>query len=72
MDPDPRPFDTLGRTWETLNVGFKPYPACHYLQRVPRLRALSLRETHRLDVDADRGDRVPGATDRDADRRRAA
>ena len=28
--PDLAPFDTLGRQWETLRVGFKPYPCCHY------------------------------------------
>src|SRR5947199_4465547 len=28
-EPDPRPFDTLGRVWETLRVGYKPYPCCH-------------------------------------------
>ncbi|HEV8472666.1 MAG TPA: MmgE/PrpD family protein [Methylomirabilota bacterium] len=28
--PDVAPFDTLGRQWETLRVGFKPYPCCHY------------------------------------------
>jgi 2-methylcitrate dehydratase PrpD len=50
-DPDPRPFDTLGRTWETLNVGFKPYPACHYLHAFLDC-ALALREAHRLDPDA--------------------
>jgi 2-methylcitrate dehydratase PrpD len=47
-DPDTRPFDTLGRRWETLNVGFKPYPACHYLHAFLDC-ALALRETHRLD-----------------------
>jgi 2-methylcitrate dehydratase PrpD len=50
-DPDPRPFDTLGQTWETLNIGFKPYPACHYLHAFLDC-ALSLRETHRLEPDA--------------------
>ena len=50
-DPDVTPFDTLGRTWETLNVGFKPYPACHYLHAFLDC-ALSLREAHRLDPDA--------------------
>jgi 2-methylcitrate dehydratase PrpD len=28
-DPDVRPFDTLGREWEILKVGYKPYPCCH-------------------------------------------
>ena len=50
-EPDVRPFDTLGRTWETLNVGFKPYPACHYLHAFLDC-ALSLRETHGLAPDA--------------------
>jgi 2-methylcitrate dehydratase PrpD len=46
-DPDVRPFDTLGQTWETLNVGFKPYPACHYLHAFLDC-ALTLRERHAL------------------------
>lgn len=50
-DPDTRPFDTLGQTWETLNVGFKPYPACHFLHAFLDC-ALSLREAHRLVPDA--------------------
>ncbi|HEV8585832.1 MAG TPA: MmgE/PrpD family protein [Methylomirabilota bacterium] len=29
MDPDPAPFATLGREWEILKVGYKPYPCCH-------------------------------------------
>jgi len=29
-EPDRAPFDTLGKEWETLRVGFKPYPCCHY------------------------------------------
>ena len=28
-EPDRRPFDTLGREWEILRVGYKPYPCCH-------------------------------------------
>ena len=28
-EPDRRPFETLGREWEILNVGYKPYPCCH-------------------------------------------
>ena len=28
--PETAPFDTLGRDWETLRIGFKPYPCCHY------------------------------------------
>lgn len=45
--PDLRPFETLGQTWETLAVGFKPYPCCHFLHAFLDC-ALSLRETHRL------------------------
>jgi 2-methylcitrate dehydratase PrpD len=29
VEPDPRPFETLGREWEILRVGYKPYPCCH-------------------------------------------
>lgn len=29
-DPEPGPFATLGKEWETPRVGFKPYPCCHY------------------------------------------
>jgi 2-methylcitrate dehydratase PrpD len=29
LEPDPTPFDTLGREWEILRVGYKPYPCCH-------------------------------------------
>ena len=46
-DPDPRPFETLGRVWETLAVGFKPYPCCHYLHAFLDC-ALALREAHGL------------------------
>jgi 2-methylcitrate dehydratase PrpD len=28
--PDPAPFETLGSVWETLRIGVKPYPCCHY------------------------------------------
>ncbi len=28
-EPDPAPFATLGREWETPGIGFKPYPCCH-------------------------------------------
>ena len=45
--PDPRPFDTLGQTWETLAIGFKPYPCCHYLHAFLDC-ALALREAHGL------------------------
>jgi 2-methylcitrate dehydratase PrpD len=44
-DPDRRPFDTLGQTWETLAIGFKPYPCCHYLHAFLDC-ALGLREAH--------------------------
>jgi 2-methylcitrate dehydratase PrpD len=50
-DPDVRPFETLGQTWETLNIGFKPYPACHYLHAFLDC-ALSLREAHGLEPEA--------------------
>ncbi|HET7342929.1 MAG TPA: MmgE/PrpD family protein, partial [Methylomirabilota bacterium] len=30
VEPDPAPFATLGRAWETPAIGFKPYPCCHY------------------------------------------
>ena len=29
LEPDPRPYETLGREWEILRVGYKPYPCCH-------------------------------------------
>ena len=51
MSPDPRPFETLGQTWETLAIGFKPYPCCHYLHAFLDC-ALALREAHRLTPDA--------------------
>ena len=44
-DPDPSPFDTLGREWETLAIGFKPYPCCHYNHAYLDC-ALDLRRTH--------------------------
>ena len=41
-EPDRRPFETLGREWEILKVGYKPYPCCHlnhaYLDCAPDLR----------------------------------
>lgn len=49
-EPDPRPFDTLGREWETLRVGFKPYPCCHYLHAYLDC-ALALRREHGIGVD---------------------
>lgn len=50
-DPDPAPFDTLGRQWETLRVGFKPYPCCHYNHAYLDC-ALELRATHALQPEA--------------------
>lgn len=49
-EPDPRSFDTLGRGWETLRVGFKPYPCCHYLHAYLDC-ALALRREHGIGVD---------------------
>jgi len=49
--PDPAPFDTLGRTWETLAIGFKPYPCCHYLHAYVDC-ALALRAAHGLTAEA--------------------
>jgi 2-methylcitrate dehydratase PrpD len=45
--PDLAPFDTLGRQWETLRVGFKPYPCCHYNHAYLDC-ALELRRGHGL------------------------
>ena len=50
-EPDTRSFDTLGSTWETLNIGFKPYPACHYLHAFLDC-ALDLRAAHGIDAGA--------------------
>lgn len=44
-------FATLGREWETLRIGFKPYPCCHYLHAYLD-GALALRERHALTPDA--------------------
>jgi 2-methylcitrate dehydratase PrpD len=51
VEPDPRPFDTLGTTWETLAVGFKPYPCCHLVHAFLDC-ALALRERHGLRAEA--------------------
>jgi 2-methylcitrate dehydratase PrpD len=61
-EPDPTPFDTLGATWETLRVAFKPYPCCHYLHAYLDC-ALALRAQHAIasDAIADVECRVPGA-----------
>ena len=52
-EPDPAPFATLGREWETPGIGFKPYPCCHlnhaYIDCVLELRAHGLAAD---DVDA--------------------
>ncbi|MGH7392512.1 MAG: MmgE/PrpD family protein [Candidatus Rokuibacteriota bacterium] len=49
--PDEAPFDTLGTTWETLAVGFKPFPCCHYLHAYLDC-ALALRAAHGLTAEA--------------------
>jgi 2-methylcitrate dehydratase PrpD len=49
--PDARPFETLGRVWETLNIGFKPYPCCHYLHAYIDC-ALELQRRHGFGVNA--------------------
>jgi 2-methylcitrate dehydratase PrpD len=50
-EPDPAPFRTLGREWETLRIGFKPYPCCHYNHAYLDC-ALALRQTHAIEPDA--------------------
>ena len=47
--PDPAPFETLGRRWETLDVAFKPYPCCHY-NHAYLDGALELRSAHAVDA----------------------
>lgn len=49
--PDTRPFDTLGRAWETLRIAFKAYPCCHYNHAYLDC-ALELRQAHAIDPDA--------------------
>lgn len=52
--PDRAPFDTLGSRWETLRIGFKPYPCCH-LNHAYLDCALTLRRAHAIapaDVEA--------------------
>ena len=51
MGPDPRPFDTLGREWEILRVGYKPYPCCH-LNHAYLDCALELRRAAGVSADA--------------------
>jgi 2-methylcitrate dehydratase PrpD len=50
-DPDPGPFDTLGKEWETLRIGFKPYPCCHYNHAYLDC-ALALRRQHGIEPDS--------------------
>ena len=50
-EPDPRPFDTLGREWEILRVGYKPYPCCH-LNHAYLDCALELRRSAGVSADA--------------------
>jgi 2-methylcitrate dehydratase PrpD len=50
-EPDSAPFRTLGSAWETLSIGFKPYPCCHYNHAYLDC-ALALRRDHGLDAGA--------------------
>jgi 2-methylcitrate dehydratase PrpD len=50
-EPDQAPFETLGRQWETLAIGYKPYPCCHYNHAYLDC-ALELRREHRLTAEA--------------------
>ena len=50
-EPDRRPFDTLGREWEILRVGYKPYPCCH-LNHAYLDCALELRRASGVSADA--------------------
>jgi 2-methylcitrate dehydratase PrpD len=50
VEPDPTPFATLGREWETPAIGFKPYPCCHYNHAYLDC-ALELRRVHALAAD---------------------
>ena len=50
--PDLAPLlDTLGTRWETLEIGFKPYPCCHYNHAYVDA-ARRLRDAHGLDAAA--------------------
>jgi 2-methylcitrate dehydratase PrpD len=49
-EPDPGPFATLGREWETPGIGYKPYPCCHYNHAYLDC-ALELRRAHALAVE---------------------
>jgi len=53
-EPDRTPFDTLGKEWETLRIGFKPYPCCHYNHAYLDC-ALALRREHRIEPDSIEG-----------------
>ncbi len=58
--PDAAPFETLGREWETLAVGYKPFPCCHLLHAYLDC-ALTLAREHRLaPAGDDRRGRMPG------------
>jgi len=50
-EPDLAPFKTLGREWETLAIGYKPYPCCHYNHAYLDC-ALELRIEHALTAEA--------------------
>lgn len=50
VEPDPAPFATLGREWETPGIGFKPYPCCHLVHAYLDC-ALDLRREHTLAPD---------------------
>src|SRR5262249_53588961 len=49
-EPDLTVFATLGRQWETPDVGFKPYPCCH-LNHAYVDCVLELRQAHALAAD---------------------
>lgn len=50
-EPDSAPFRTLGKEWETLRIGFKPYPCCHYNHAYLDC-ALALRRDHGFEAEA--------------------
>ncbi|HEY2993501.1 MAG TPA: MmgE/PrpD family protein [Methylomirabilota bacterium] len=50
-EPDRAPFETLGKEWETLAIGYKPYPCCHYNHAYLDC-ALDLRRVHGVNADA--------------------
>jgi 2-methylcitrate dehydratase PrpD len=50
VEPDPVPFTSLGRHWETPAIGFKPYPCCHYNHAYLDC-ALELRRAHGVSAD---------------------